>query len=431
MFWIHGGGFSYGSGNDDRSGPDYLVQKNIVLVTINYRLNIFGFLNLDDKEAAGNQGLKDQVMALKWVQQNIDKFGGDPNRVTIFGESAGASSVHYLTLSPLAQGLFNKAILQSGVATNPWARQSHSMKVPTEQVAKNLGKTITDSKILIEFLRSVDPHSLTQAVQSLSNGQNSYVHTNEFVPSVDLKSENPFLNIPIIEAAKSGIKVPHIIGYNGNEAIIILAGLKDKDYAEIEANQDTQLIEANEIQFLQERNISVADFKEFFMDDNEISRENAKQFVELVSAASFTANIYDIVDIQSSIPDIPTYFYKFDHYSKKTAVVQKLFNTDLEGTSLTEDLYYIFNAKILDTRGIKRPACYPIERIIQRRFLELWTNFAKTGNPNCKLSELIPIEWLPVNSSDNYNCLEISENLRLIKQPNILHQIEKFAQNNN
>ncbi|XP_057334106.1 juvenile hormone esterase-like [Microplitis mediator] len=431
MFWIHTGGFSFGSGNDDRSGPDYLVQKDIVLVTINYRLNIFGFLNLDDEEAAGNQGLKDQVMALKWVRQNIDKFGGDPNRVTIFGESAGAASVHYLTLSPLAQGLFDKAILQSGVATNPWARQSHSMKLPTEEVVKELGKSISDPKKLIEYLRSVDAHSVIQAIEASNSQQNNYVRRNEFVPSVDSKSKNPFLNISIIEAVKYGIKVPHIIGFTGNESLIIIAELKDEDYTDIEANQDTQLIQPNERQFLQERNVSVGDVKKFFMGDNEISRENARQFVELVSAESFTINIHDVVEIQSSLPDIPTYFYKFDHYSKETAVVQKLVDTDLEGTSLTEDLYYLFNAKLLDSRGITRPAYYPIERIIQRRFLELWTNFAKTGNPNCGASELIPIEWLPVDSSDNYNCLEISENLRLIKQPNILHQIEKFAQNNN
>lgn len=128
MVWIHGGAWIMGSGNDDMHGPDYLIEKDIVLVTINYRLGILGkfaqlleklslnlkyimntlfvgFLNLNDEKAAGNQALKDQVMALRWVQQNIEKFGGDVNNVTIFGDSAGAASVHYLTLSPLAKGM--------------------------------------------------------------------------------------------------------------------------------------------------------------------------------------------------------------------------------------------------------------------------------------------------------------------------------------
>lgn len=131
MFWIHGGGFIFGSGNDLFYGPDYLMKKDIVLVTVNYRLGVFGedsisctskyillrfklillqlelgFLNLEDKVAPGNQGLKDQVMALQWVHDNIKSFGGDPENVTIFGESAGGASVHYLTMSPLARGYF-------------------------------------------------------------------------------------------------------------------------------------------------------------------------------------------------------------------------------------------------------------------------------------------------------------------------------------
>lgn len=113
--------------------------------------------------------------------------------------------------------------------------------------------------------------------------------------------------------------------------IILFVELKDEDYTDVEANQNTLLIQPNEKQFLQERNVSVGDVKKFFVGDNEISRENAQQFVELVSAERFTINIHDVVEIQFSIPDIPTYFYKFNHYSKETAVVQKLVNTDLEG----------------------------------------------------------------------------------------------------
>ncbi|XP_077282716.1 juvenile hormone esterase-like isoform X3 [Temnothorax americanus] len=104
MVWIHGGGFFTGSGNAIIYGPDYIVQKDVVLVTLNYRLGVLGFLNLDDKVATGNQGLKDVVMALQWIQKNISKFGGNPTNITIFGESAGGAIVHYITLSPLAKG---------------------------------------------------------------------------------------------------------------------------------------------------------------------------------------------------------------------------------------------------------------------------------------------------------------------------------------
>ncbi|EFN67608.1 Liver carboxylesterase 31, partial [Camponotus floridanus] len=106
MVWIHGGGFFFGSGDSTLYGPDYIVKKDVVLVTLNYRLGVLGFLNLYDKVATGNQGLKDVILALHWVQENISEFGGDSENVTIFGESAGGAIVHYLTLSPLSEGAY-------------------------------------------------------------------------------------------------------------------------------------------------------------------------------------------------------------------------------------------------------------------------------------------------------------------------------------
>lgn len=106
MVWIHGGGFKTGSSETDLHGPEYLLSEDIVLVTFNYRLGILGFLRFEDSSLgiSGNAGLKDMVMVLKWVQKNIECFGGDPNNVTIFGESAGGAAVHYLVLSSLAKG---------------------------------------------------------------------------------------------------------------------------------------------------------------------------------------------------------------------------------------------------------------------------------------------------------------------------------------
>ena len=121
MFWIHGGGYSGGSADEPRHNGDFLPLKGVVLVTINYRLGVFGFLATSDlaKEAngsAGNYGLMDMVAALQWVNANIQKFGGDPGNVTIFGESAGSFAVSTLMASPMAQGLFAKAIGESGGA---------------------------------------------------------------------------------------------------------------------------------------------------------------------------------------------------------------------------------------------------------------------------------------------------------------------------
>ncbi len=120
MVWIHGGGFFAGFGGEERHNGARLAQKGAVVVTVNYRLGAFGFLAHpafaaeSPHHSAGNYGLLDQIAALRWVQRNIARFGGDPSRVTIFGESAGGMSVGSLITSPLAKGLFQRAILESG-----------------------------------------------------------------------------------------------------------------------------------------------------------------------------------------------------------------------------------------------------------------------------------------------------------------------------
>ena len=120
LVWIHGGGFFAGFGGEERHNGARLAQKGTVVVTLNYRLGAFGFLahpalaSESPHHAAGNYGLLDQIAALQWVKRNISRFGGDPSRVTIFGESAGGFSVGSLIASPLAKGLFQRAILESG-----------------------------------------------------------------------------------------------------------------------------------------------------------------------------------------------------------------------------------------------------------------------------------------------------------------------------
>jgi para-nitrobenzyl esterase len=122
MVWIHGGAFSTGSGRTPWYSGHNFARDGIVLVTINYRLNAFGFLRFDDLfdgfEGTGTLGIRDQIAALEWVRDNIANFGGDPSNVTIFGESAGGMSVGTLLASPKAKGLFAKAIPQSGAAHN-------------------------------------------------------------------------------------------------------------------------------------------------------------------------------------------------------------------------------------------------------------------------------------------------------------------------
>lgn len=104
LVWIYGGAFTGGDSTYESFAPDFFLDDNVVFVSFNYRLGAFGFLSTEDKLASGNWALKDQVLALKWVKDNIAAFGGDSNRITIFGESAGGAAVSYLVQIPQAEG---------------------------------------------------------------------------------------------------------------------------------------------------------------------------------------------------------------------------------------------------------------------------------------------------------------------------------------
>jgi para-nitrobenzyl esterase len=173
MIWIHGGAFSQGSGSMPTFNGEGFAKKGVVLVTINYRLGIFGLLahpeltNESEHNSSGNYGLLDQVAALKWIQKNIAAFGGNPNNVTVFGQSSGAGNINKLMASPLTEALFHRAILQSGSAYTFGKTQS------LQQAEKN-GKEVTNQfKISVDELRSWPASKLLQETDQFSFSPNT------------------------------------------------------------------------------------------------------------------------------------------------------------------------------------------------------------------------------------------------------------------
>jgi para-nitrobenzyl esterase len=184
MVWIHGGGFTFGAGSQDIYDSAALAARgNTVIVTINYRIGAFGFLRLADITngriaSTGNEGILDQIAALRWVRDNIAEFGGDPSNVTIFGESAGGMSVGTLLASPLARGLFHKAIPQSGSCNTSGSIQKANRTA--EYVLKMLGASPTNP----DALRALPPEALLKGVW-LPNGARNPELGMAYQPVVD------------------------------------------------------------------------------------------------------------------------------------------------------------------------------------------------------------------------------------------------------
>ena len=213
MIWIHGGAFSMGSGSTQSYTTGTLAQNgNIVLVTINYRLGVLGFLNLNEVTrgripSTGNEGLQDQVAALRWVKENIAGFGGDPENITIFGESAGGMSVGCLLNFPEARGLFHKAMLQSPVGE--MARPLDASVKITEVFLKTAGLSADD----ISSLRALPVEILLRAQQETA------VKTEQGAAPVVPVADGIVMPRMPIESLEAGLgfKVPAVVGSNLEE----------------------------------------------------------------------------------------------------------------------------------------------------------------------------------------------------------------------
>lgn len=154
IVYFHSGGFYAASGQSNITGPQHFLDRDIVLVMANYRLGILGFLATGTKEAPGNNGLKDQVEVLKWIQNNIDRFGGDPNSVTLMGYSAGGMSNTLHLVSPMSKGLYHRAIIMSGPVTAQFEYPYHQLDLAKKQ-ARLLNCSDESVETIMKCLRKV------------------------------------------------------------------------------------------------------------------------------------------------------------------------------------------------------------------------------------------------------------------------------------
>lgn len=195
LFYMHGGGFTMGNGNVKFVGPDYLLDNDVILVTGNYRLGALGFFTVDNDKYTGNYGLKDQHVMLKWVQDNIQHFGGDRNKVTVFGDGAGAASIGFHMMSPMSKGLFHQAILQGGTQYNQWALQDKQVAVRNaKQLLNKIGcnwnnnNNVNDFNEIQRCIRTKNLNDIMRVTQNLYDWHNDPMVT--FGPVIETQNGN-------------------------------------------------------------------------------------------------------------------------------------------------------------------------------------------------------------------------------------------------
>ncbi|KAJ6635104.1 Bile salt-activated lipase [Pseudolycoriella hygida] len=406
MVWIYGGAFSLGSGDSFIYGPDFIVSEDVVMVTMNYRVGPLGFLSTGDEHATGNYGMKDIILSLKWVKANIARFGGDPDNVTIFGESAGGAAVHYLVLSPLAKGLFQKAISQSGSALNPWAYQTHPERT-AHQLAKDLNITFTDNADLIRQLRLARPSDMNRA----SPGMMSFpiprgLSSIPFVPCRDPENTDPedaFLPGEPIDLMNAGNfhDVPYITGFNDAESLFLV-------YEEIlDPNVFNVYNENPHIMIPLQWNVSagspesddiVSKISQFYFQGQPLSTALRYPYTQYNTDLMFARGIDMTAKIHAEKQQEPVFYYLFS-FTGALNLLKNLLSLNLyPGAVHADELGYLFQITSIPAPLLPNNPAIRIRRLMCR----LWTNFAKTGDPTPPNDPIANVLWHRVSGNQEY-----------------------------
>ncbi|KAB7502074.1 Venom carboxylesterase-6 [Armadillidium nasatum] len=373
MVFIHGGAFIVGSANEYQ--PYILMNEDIVLIVIQYRLGIFGFLSTEDSVMPGNMGLKDQQLALKWVKENIESFGGDSNSITIFGVSAGGASVHYQVLSPGSKGLFNRAIIQSGTALCPWASNKNHRKFAIETGQEFNCSIDFGTEKYRECMQNVNPYYLTIAASQTqrANRKEKFNNNFEYYGPISLFLQNEENSVELARQAYQ--------------------------------------------HYLHREDVTISD-------------EDWKEIVDINSDRLFRVAHDTVANFFAKDQNIKFYTYQFDHLANVSwaSILPGYVKRDVIAHG--EDLVYFFYGGEFIKIKLESEDDIKMGRI----FLNLWINFAKTGNPTPPDSDFkwhtttsnsfryLSLTTSPVMKEDSFQKnrkfwadLKLSENLLLQK----------------
>lgn len=362
MVWIHGGAHQYGSGSQSLYQSNALVEHGVVLVTINYRLGPFGYLAhpalTEEAGTSGNYGLLDQAAALAWVRDNIAAFGGDPNNVTIFGESAGAQSVSELMALPAADGLYHKVILQSGSSTGNLLHLKRSAWpgiLSAEDAGAEFLSSLAPAAATAKDLRAIPAASIISRAEARAD-LNGY-----FLPVVDGRVLPRAIGAAFRDNDVPA--VPMLAGYNADEGTLFYDSIRSPTILRPQMTGTLAEREAALASVFGE-NPAKALQALYGMDTAEGWDEGA---TDMLGDDVFGVHMR-FSAMQNAKGGAPTWLYHFTRVppSKKQTI----------GAYHAAEIAFVFDSHLPGTKLSEA------DRRLTDRMVAYWTNFAKTGNPN-------------------------------------------------
>ena len=355
MVWIHGGGFTAGTPAEKLYDGEWLARKGVVVVSVAYRLGVFGYLAHSelsaesDRRVSGNYGLLDMIAGLQWVQKNIAAFGGDPRRVTIFGESAGAIAVSQLCASPLAKGLFHAAISQSGGSFGPVrAGGGPGENMQPLDAAEKAGAAwaLSAGASTLKELRAMPAETLLAASQR-ARGVSWPITDGWVIPDDQYR---------LYEAGRY-IDVPVLIGYNSDEGATFGAPASQQAY----------------VDGVRQRYGPFADrlLAAYPGGETPAAKKTAR---DLTRDTAFGWHTWTWARLQGKSGKSKVFLYYFDEHPQYAVDSARAGY----GSAHASELPYVFR----QLREHNRPPATAKDEAVSDLLRTYWTNFAKTGDPN-------------------------------------------------
>nr|XP_022918355.1 venom carboxylesterase-6-like [Onthophagus taurus] len=396
---IHGGAFMFGNGHSN-SGPSKIMDRDVIFVNFNYRLGPFGFLATEDDVFHGNYGMKDQILALKWVQANIEHFGGNKDSVTIIGASAGGASVHLHYFNwDTEEVLFHRGWAQSGAALNPWAVRMSSWP-NAKKLINDVGCKDENIKVTLRCMRQRSALQIAESVNGLY--LKPLLPLAPFAPNSELMSTNnqdPFLITPPFVQLKSGhvLDRPLIISQVTDEGIIPSA-LYHNNLEEIDRDWNKLAPYILEFYHAPEEDwVEISEkIKEFYFKGENITKSNFESFLKVCTQRLFHMGAEKSAKMQANISNSNVYFLMFGYLGAGN-LIKTFYNADIEAVGHGEDGKYFYDMEILEDATLS-----PEEEKMKDILLDFLVSFAKTGKPTSA-----DIKWNPIPKEGNLKYLFI------------------------
>ncbi|XP_032511613.2 esterase FE4-like [Danaus plexippus] len=410
LVYIHGGAFNFGSGGKNIYGPNFLVQKEVIVVTFNYRVGILGFLCLRIKEAPGNAGIKDQIAALKWVKENIAAFGGDPDNITIFGGSSGAASVSLILNSKSATGLFKRAIIQSGSSLAPWAIDRNPLET-ARLLAQSAGYNTEDPMELYRIFSNMTNQELV-TLHIKKKLQNFFETSLFYLPCVEsnIPGVEPVItDMPINLIKTKPYNIDVMYGLTSKEGLFLI-GSETID-SNLEQRKGGSLF-AGDLQFHSEDEefMISKQVKNIYFDEKDFSIKEIATISDIFGHLYFDIPVILESEYLLNTSQSKVFNYLFKYSGQRNFL--KFINGFIGETGAChgDDIFYLFHGSLLPPLFTKE------DKKVVNFMTTLWTNFAKHGNPTPDPKEF-GVKW-ESSKKDNMKFLHIDHELKMGSIPN-------------